>query len=812
MDVLLIEDNEDDALLIREALARQTGELSAVEWADRLETGLAHLARRPVDAVLVDLSLPDSQGLETVDRVRKQLSDAPVVVLTGLDDEAVAELALRHGAQDYLVKGRLTGDALIRAIRYAVGRNHVEKALRKSEERFQLACRATRDAIWDWDIEADKLLWNETYHAVFGSESADKPHNLTTWSERIHPDERSHILSGLQSVLQSTANLRTAEYRFLRGDGTYAHTFDRGYLVRSQQGQPQRMIGAMTDMTDRWQSDRQRAVQLAVTVALEESTSLSEAMPGLLRAICENRGWAFGCLWALDAQHKELRVEATWHSPSLDADALTHVYRSSTLRPGIGLAGEVWKAGTPLVRATIAQDPSSPTTCVAMQAGLKGASAFPIHRAGDIVGVLEFLSRDVLRPDDGQIQMLDELGAKISQFLHRKDLERQLRQTTRMEALGRMAGGIAHDFNNLLTVINSWSELLLAQTQTDAKLRRGLLQIKEAGDKAAGLTKQLLAFTRHQVVEPQVMNLNDRVLSIVELMQRVIGEDINLVVTLDPALGEVKADAGQIEQVVMNLVVNARDAMPNGGRLELQTRTVSVDRPDFVSHEQLRPGPYAALIVRDSGCGMDAETIAHIFEPFFTTKERGKGTGLGLATVYGIVKQSGGSIEVESQPGTGTTFRVYLPQVGNHEAPSPASPTTSSTRRGAETILLVEDDDMVRGLAQTVLEHQDYNVLPARNAEEAFALAQHTARPIDVVMTDMMLPGMDGSELAGRLQQDRPGMRVIVTSGYANRGQEFIGTLGSHATFLQKPYTPETLTKKVREVLDAGHAASHQLP
>ncbi|HEX2055757.1 MAG TPA: response regulator [Nitrospiraceae bacterium] len=807
MHVLLIEDNDDDAFLIRDTLSRCPGEPVTVEWVDRIERGLAHLAQAPVDAVLVDLSLPDSHGVDTVAKLRRHAHDAPVVVLTGLDDEAVAEQALRHGAQDYLVKARLSGDALMRAIRYAVGRHQVELALRKSEERFQLACRATRDAIWDWDIDADTLTWNDTYQAVFGFGPPERDRKLATWSERIHPDERAGVLADLRAALQSPSTLWTAEFRFRRSDGTYAYALNRGYVVRGQDGVPRRMIGAMIDMSERRQLDRQRAAQLAVTIALDESVSFGEAMPTILRVIGELKDWAFGALWLVDTHQKILRADATWQSATLDAEDLAAVYSTLSVRQGAGLAGRTWKAGNPVILADIAADTTFPTAYVAQQAGLRGACAFPIHRGQDIIGVLEFYTKEVLRPDEEQRQMLAELGAKISQFLHRRDLERQLRQSQKMEALGRMAGGIAHDFNNLLTVINSWSELLLEHAALEDKWQRGLMQIKEAGDKAAGLTRQLLMFTRHQAVEQQIMNLNERVMSIVELMQRVIGEDIQLVVELDPHLGPVRADAGQIEQVIMNLVVNARDAMPQGGRLELTTKTVLIEEADPSCHDELRPGSYAVLTVRDSGCGMDADTLAHIFEPFFTTKERGKGTGLGLATVYGIIKQSAGSIAVSSETGSGTTFTIYLPQLSPTPPDSQASPPAPPPVRGSETVLLVEDDDMVRRLAQVILESHHYRVLPARNADEAIDLAGDHAEEIDVVMTDMVMPGMGGPDLAERLRQLRPGLRVIVTSGYAGRGQELIESLGSQTAFLQKPYTPDMLIRKIREVLDASGAS-----
>lgn len=806
MHVLLIEDNEDDAALIRDVLSRQGGEPVIVEWADRLDTGLAQLAHGPFDAILADLSLPDNHGLDIVSTLRRHRRDAPVIVLTGLDDAAVAEQALRHGAQDYWVKSRLSPDGLTRAIRYAIERHQTELALRRSEERFHLACRAARDAIWDWDIDVDTLIWNDTYRSVFGHSLPEKDNRMATWSERIHPEERAGVLAGLHATIQSSDTIWTAEFRFLRTDGTYAYALNRGYVVRSDDGVPRRMIGAMIDMSERRQSDRQRAAQLAVTIALDESVSLGEAMPALLRVIGELKDWVFGSLWLVDTHKKVLRVDATWHSPSINADALTAAYRTACLRLGVGLAGQTWKAAIPLILADVSEDTTFLTASMTQQAGLRGACAFPIHRGEDIMGVLEFYTQDVLRADDEQRQMLADLGAKISQLLHRKDLERQLRQSQKMEALGTMASGIAHDFNNLLTVINSWSALVLEHVSVDEKWKRGLTHIKEAGDKAAGLTRQLLAFTRQQVVEQQVVSLNERVMNIVELMQRVIGEDIHLAVNLDSHLWQVKGDAGQIEQVIMNLVVNARDAMPQGGRLELTTANVRVEETDSAGQEELRPGSYAVLTVRDSGCGMDEETLAHIFEPFFTTKERGKGTGLGLSTVYGIIKQSDGSITVKSELDVGTTFTIYFPQLVARPPDPPPEPVASPLLRGSETVLLVEDDEMVLVLAQVVLEAQRYRVLPARNAEQAIELVRHHAQEIDVVLTDTVMPGMGGPALAERLLQLRPGLRVIVTSGYAGRGQEFIQSLGSQAAFLQKPYTPDMLTKKLREVLGSSGA------
>ncbi|MBX3237460.1 MAG: response regulator [Nitrospiraceae bacterium] len=802
MHVLLIEDNEDDARLIQEALSEHSPYFFTLDWVDRLDAAFLRLQHKAADAILLDLSLPDSRGLATLDKVRAQVAEAPVVVLTGLDDEVVAEEALRHGAQDYLVKGRFNGDSLRRSIRYALGRHQVEQALRKSEEQFQLVCLATRDVIWDWDIETDTSQRNEAYETEFGYDQRTQHNGWSVWSERLHPDDRPGIVADMTKILRSGQHIWSGEYRFRRADGTYAYVIDRAYVVRKPDGTPRRMIGAMTDITERHQAATLTATQVAISFALEEAVSLSEAVPKIIRAVCELKGWALGAFWVVNTKTKVLRCNALWHQAEFQAEEFAVLYRSLSLTPGMGLAGQVLKSGNALLTADILSDPTFPAANEAKRIGLRGGIAFPIHKGNDILGIMEFLTQDVLHPTDNTLHVVSDLGDKVSQFLEQKDLERQLRQAQKMDALGRMAGGIAHDFNNLLTVINSWSELLLADPNADPRARRGLLQIRDAGTKAAGLTRQLLAFTRHQVTMTQVLNLNDRVTDIVELMRRVIGEDIDLVVTLDPTLGMIEADPGQIEQVVMNLVVNARDAMPKGGRLDLQTKEVEISGPDPSWHDPLQPGAYVTLSVRDNGCGMDAETMSHIFEPFYTTKDLGKGTGLGLSTVYGIVKQGGGTIGVQSEPGIGTTFTIYLPRVVKEPAALPRPKPEPERASTGGTILLIEDDDMVRTLAQSVLADQRYSVISARNAEEALSISRRPDTNIALLVTDVTMPGTVGTALATEITASRPDVKVIITSGDGNRNPEVETTFGSRVTFLEKPYTPDSLMRAVREALE----------
>jgi two-component system, cell cycle sensor histidine kinase and response regulator CckA len=385
----------------------------------------------------------------------------------------------------------------------------------------------------------------------------------------------------------------------------------------------------------------------------------------------------------------------------------------------------------------------------------------------------------------------------------REELEQQLRQSQKMEAIGRLAGGVAHDFNNLLTAINGYSSLALQRTNPDDRLRGYLEEIKKAGERAATLTRQLLAFGRKQMLKPVVLNLNDVVSDMNKMLRRLIGEDIRFMAKFDPELKPIKADPGQIEQVLVNLVVNSRDAMPQGGSLTIETANFEIDAEFAGKHLGLAPGHYVMLAVSDSGCGMDDKTQARIFEPFFTTKEKGRGTGLGLSTVYGIVKQSGGSVWVYSEPDKGTVFKVYFPQLQEDEGfPKPVSVETP-VPRGSETILLVEDEDVVRGLARKILEQAGYYVLDTRGAEEAIRLCHELPGPIHLLLTDVVMPERSGKEIAECLAKLRPSTRVLYMSGYTDDAIVHHGVLDSDVEFIQKPFTPIALARKVREVLDS---------
>jgi PAS domain S-box-containing protein len=384
----------------------------------------------------------------------------------------------------------------------------------------------------------------------------------------------------------------------------------------------------------------------------------------------------------------------------------------------------------------------------------------------------------------------------------RTQLEEQLRQSQKMESVGRLAGGVAHDFNNLLTVINGHSSLALQQLQPGDPLRSRLEDIRKAGDRAADLTRQLLALSRRQLLVPRVLDLNALITESTSMLRRLLGEDIELVTLLDPGSGRVKSDAGQLNQVILNLAVNARDAMPRGGKLILETRDVIFDEERGRTDPSVPPGSYVMLGITDSGSGMDAEIVSHMFEPFFTTKELGKGTGLGLSTVYGIVKQSGGSIGVDSRPGQGTSFKIYLPRIEEPLAEVEKKPAETERIRGSETILIVEDDEMVRRLVCQALRMYGYQVVEAANAGEALLICETHQLSLPLMVTDIVMPQLSGQELAARLAPLHPKMRVIYMSGYTDDAVVRHGVLNSTTFFLQKPFTPIALVKKVREILD----------
>lgn len=406
---------------------------------------------------------------------------------------------------------------------------------------------------------------------------------------------------------------------------------------------------------------------------------------------------------------------------------------------------------------------------------------------------------EVITGRDGRAARMVGTTADITDL---RSLEEQLRHSQKLEAVGRLAGGIAHDFNNLLTAINGYCDLILEDLPARNPLHSDLLEIRRAGERAATLTRQLLAFSRKQVLEPRIISLNTIVEGMDNMLRRLVGEHIELHTHFQPDLSLVKADPGQLEQVILNLAVNARDAMPDGGKLTIETSNVVLDEDYARTHQSVVPGFYTLLAVSDTGCGMDSETQQHLFEPFFTTKDPGKGTGLGLSMVYGIVKQSGGSIWVYSELNQGSTFKIYLPALPGSREPDTREKPVEILAKGSETVLVVEDESAVRSFTCMVLQRSGYQVLEAANGEEALAVSREHPGEIHLLLTDMVMPGMGGSQVAEALESQRPVMRVLLLSGYTENTIVQRAALGRELPFLQKPFTMEVLLRKVRQVLD----------
>jgi len=556
-----------------------------------------------------------------------------------------------------------------------------------------------------------------------------------------------------------------------------------------------------------------RQTHLETLVDVSRQLSKIQPVESLLGTISEACGRLLGSesVGFRLVEGEELVLAGSW------GDA-KEVMITSRLRIGESLSGRVAASGEPLVVTDLVNDPRViPTHRESIsRRGYRALLAVPVKVGERVVGVLSIRTRREEGFSAEDLMIATAFASQAAVALENSRLyqetqrayeelsqtQNQLAQASKMEAIGHLAGGVAHDFNNLLMVIMGRTELLVADLDTGDPKRHAIELIEETAHRAADLTRQLLAFSRKQVLQPRVLDLNSVVSNMSEMLRRLIGEDIALVTVLAPTLGHVKADPGQIEQIIMNLAVNARDAMPHGGRLTLETANVDLDAVYARKHVEARPGPHIMLALSDTGIGMDPKTRARIFEPFFTTKGPRKGTGLGLAMVYGIVKQSGGNIWVYSEPGQGTAFKIYLPRIEEPIESAQGRSALAPPLRGIETVLLVEDEDAVRDLARDILQARGYTVLEARHGAEALRISEQHPGPIHLMLTDVVMPEMTGRVLADRLAALRPETKILYMSGYTDNAVVHHGVLDPGTVFLQKPFTGAVLARKVREILD----------
>ncbi len=765
--VLHVEDSERDELVLMRHLSRAGYEVVA-ERVDTPEAMKAALETREWDVILCDYTMPHFNALSALKLLQETVLDIPFIIISGVIGEGTAVDAMRSGAHDYLMKDNLVrlAPAIDREMQEAKNRKarqQAEMALTKLSGDLELAVQDYRRVL---DNSLDVICqFNEAGQFIQVSAAAKKvwgyePKELIGRNsiEFVYPADQDksaqaaiHIMSG-----QSTS---TFENRYLHKDGFVAHMM---WSANWSSGD-KTMFCVARDISQIKQAEG----------ALKESEakyrSLIESSPAIVYL----------------AQPR-LPYAPVYVSPNIAA---------------FGYTPEEWVSHPDMWISLIHEDDRELVLRVteeAMKQGLETDLEYRIiARDGDIYWLHDkgrFITDWQGNRTGWQGVMLDVTKTK--------DLEEQLRQSQKLESVGRLVGGIAHDFNNMLTTIIGYSDLTLMSMKVGDPFRGNIEEVKKAGERSAALTYQLLAFSRQQILQPEVVFYNRIIADTNLMLERLIGEDIQLITILNPKAGLVKVDPGQLSQIILNLAVNARDAMPQGGKLTFETDNITLNEEYARHHVGVIPGEYVLLAVSDTGTGMNKETQRHIFEPFFTTKDVGKGTGLGLATVYGIVKQSGGNIWVYSEVGVGTTFKIYLPRIIKQAESIELKETSDELLLGTETILLVEDEEMVRTLTRQILKMCGYTVLEARNGRDALLIYKIHAGIIDLLMTDVVMPEMGGRELSERLEQIYPQLPILFTSGYTDDAIVRHGVIAAATNFIQKPFTTTTLARKVRRILD----------
>src|SRR6202158_3182011 len=635
--------------------------------------------------------------------------------------------------------------------------HRIRRELVQREELFRLISENAADLIAVVDMQGNRIYNSLSYEKVLGY-SAEELRNSSSFAQ-IHPEDIERVKEAAREA-RATGMGRPMEYRIRHKDGTWRTLESTASVIRDSKGVPEKLIIVNRDVTE-----RKRVAEALRRSEASFRSVVVDAPYGIFRA---NLAGEF--LMVNAALEKMLGYGS--HEELLEANLATNIYR---------YPAEHQKINELFLRDKHFKD-------VEVEWKRKDGAFITVRCSG--------------WPGKDESSTYIEVFAE--DVTERRVLERQLRMAQKMEAVGRLSGGIAHDFNNLLGVILGYIQLIKRNLVSGNSLYEYAEEVEKASQRAVALTRQLLAFSRQQVLEPVILNLNTLMSDMEKMLPRLIGEDIQLNLLLDPAISQVKADPGQIEQVVMNLAVNARDAMPDGGKLTIQTANVELDAAFAREHTGSIPGKYVMLAVTDTGTGMDPETQAQIFEPFFTTKDRDKGTGLGLATVYGVVKQSSGYIAVDSEMGKGASFKIYLPRIEQPVAIHAEINQAPLTVRGHETILLVEDAEPLRKLAHMFLKDNGYQVLTAADGPKAQQVAAQNAGPIHLLLTDVVMPGINGRVLAERLASLHPAMKVLYMSGYTDSFIAGHGVLEEGIHLLHKPFTEDALMRKVRELLDAA--------
>jgi signal transduction histidine kinase/FixJ family two-component response regulator len=793
LHILYAEDNTQDADLTQTHFAEHASDFE-VEIVTTGQACLARLKHNTYDLLLLDHHLPDMEGLDVLKALLHMEVRVPVVLVTGVGDETLVVRALRLGADNYVPKLGNYLETLPPLLRRVIE----EHRLRQSQGLLSSVSRRILYVEHNlMDIELALRHFAETApHFEF-----DVVHTCQEALARLaRPPAYDAALIDLRMPEQSGLEFATEAKR-------------RGLPLP-----PFIMISGMGD-----EAAAIASLKLGAADYVAKREGYLDQLPITLeRAIAHER---------LDRLSEQLQAELAEHRLAEEMLNFRNVILSTqqeTSMDGILVVdgnGRVVSSNQRFammwcVPAEIIESKSEERILQSMMERLANPEEFlskvkALNAAHDTKSQDEIVLKDGCTFERYSAPMVDTDGKYVGRVWYfrnitarkqaeaeRDKFEEQFRMSQKLEAIGSLAGGIAHDFNNLLSVILGFTECAMEEAQEGDRQWDALLEVKKAGERAVALTRQLLAFSRKQMLQPVLLDLNQIAAGVEKMLRRILGEDIDYIQVLAPALGKVRADPGQIEQVLMNLVVNARDAMPKGGKLTIETSNVELDEEYGSHHVAVNPGPYVQLAITDTGCGMDAQTRARVFEPFFTTKGVGKGSGLGLSMVYGIVKQSGGNIWVYSELGYGTTFKIYLPRVLASDAPGPVVSALVTRTRGTETVLVVEDEQAVRELVKRILASAGYTVLTAATGSEALLVCESYPNIIHLVLTDVVMPQMGGKALAVRLATMRPGIKILYMSGYTDDAIVHHGTLDPGTQFIGKPFNAADLTKKVREVLD----------
>ncbi len=640
-------------------------------------------------------------------------------------------------------------------------REQKSDALRDDLERLDLALKSANMGVWHYDILNNRRDFDEQAFRILGIDPATFKGTREEFYGVVHPEDREKIRNSLAHAIEQDAPY-TSEYRVIWPDGSIHYITGRGKVVKDDDGLPVRMHGIHWDITENKKAEQSRAE------SEERFKRLVQNSNDIIDLLDEN-----GIATAISGPSE--RILGYKPAELIGKNAFDLIHPDDT--------EHVKKAFIKTVN-----NPGSINTVEYRH----------LHKNGKWIS-LEAVGSNLLHDP-----IVKAVVVNIRDVSERNRLQEQLQQAMKMEAIGRLAGGVAHDFNNILTVITGNVDLARMALNPADPLVRYLNHAMKASNSAASLTRQLLAFSRKQIIEPKILNLNDIVLNVRQMLLRLIGENIELNISLSPDLGSVRIDPGQFEQVLVNLAVNARDAMPQGGKLIIETANVTLDEIYCAGHSQAQPGTFVMLAVSDTGHGMSEEVKEHLFEPFFTTKTIGHGTGLGLATIFGVVKQSLGTIEVHSEVGRGTIFKIRLPLIEKRAEKLVKEKLSVDILKGSETILFVEDDSSVRQVGVTILNDLGYKTIEARNGDEALMLAERYTDNIDLLMTDIIMPGINGRELSEKLTRIHPEMKILFTSGYTENIIVHHGVIDPNLNFIGKPYSLQPLASKIREVLGAA--------